>query len=476
MRNKKYMEQNSADALDIPAKTKGNKTITRVFYTCYFLMILIFCAGVYFAHGFLTDWLVKYEAAQPTVKSAEVFEELFARPDWQKLYEVSGMEDTAFEGREAFEIYMTEKVGQGQLTYGETSAGLSGNHKYLIRLDDKTLGYFTLTNKAPADESIPDWQLNEVHFNVNRLQSVTIQMQDGHTAYVNGTAVGEGHTIAILSSVAEHYLPEGAYGTRTLRQQVTGLLVAPEVTVKDADGNDCEVIFDEATGIYTEVLPAGEEIPEELAQRAIEAGEAYSYFMVNRHNSLFAKYFVTGTETYRKIIGMDRWQQSSKSAAITGQEVSEYTRYTENLFSVRVKMTMELTRRDDSIKEYPLDTTLFLENRKDGWKVIAMTNVDVTEQTGQVKLTFMMGETELSSSFYPTDETDNLFSPAVTAPEGLVFTGWAKKEIAEDGTTTMTLVYTCDDSFRLIVPQGARLEPNTLYPLFEAPAEIEAVG
>lgn len=448
-------------------KYKGNKTVTKVFYTCYFLLIISFCVGMFFLHGFLVDWLTQFEAAQPTVKSEEVFDSLFSAPDWLALYDQAGLTDTAYEGKEEFETYMNDLLGQNELTYAETSAGLSGDHKYLIRLGDQTLGYFTLTNKAEADAPIPDWQLDDVRINLNRRESVTIQKLDGHTAYVNGQPVGDDSTIQIISTVAEDYLPDGTSGVRLLRQQVTDLLIAPEVTIQDEDGNECQVVYDEATGIYMEQLPEAEEIPAELAQRAIEAGEAYSYFMVNRNTSLFAKYFVTGTETYRNIIGMDRWQQTSKSAAITGQEVSDYIRYTEDLFSVRVKMTMELTRKNDSIKEYPLDTTLFLENRKNGWKVIAMTNLDVTEQTNQVRLTFMNGDTELSSSFFYDDETGDIFSPTVTAPAGQVFSGWAKKEVSDDGTTTMTLVYTCDDSFRLIVPNGAKLEPATLYALFE---------
>ena len=455
-------------------KYKGNKTVTKVFYACYFLMILIFCGGVFFAHGFLVDWLTKFEAAQPTVKSEEVFTELFTQPDWASLYDQAGMTDTVYEGKEEFTAYMDTLLGENTLTYAETSAGLSGDHKYLIRLGDQTIGHFTLTNLAEEDAPIPDWQLGDVYLDVDRRESVTVQKLDGHTAFVNGQAIYNDDTIQIISKVAEDYLPDGTSGIRMLRQQVSNLLVAPEVTIQDEEGNELEVVYDEETGIYMEVLPEPEEIPDELAQRAIEAGEAYSYFMVNRKTNLFAKYFVTGTETYRNIIGMDRWQQSSKSAAITGQEVSDYVRYTEDLYSVRVKMTMELTRRDNSIKEYPLDTTLFLENRKNGWMVIAMTNVDVTEQTNQVRLTFMNGDTELSTVFVYDDDT-NVSSPNVTAPAGQVFSGWATKEVADDGTTTMTLVYTCDEGFRLQVPNGTKLEPAVLYAVFEEDT-VEAVG
>lgn len=466
--NKETMH--SAELTSAPIKKekyKGNKTVTKVFYTCYFLMIILFGAGLFFAQHYLVDWLTRFEAAQPTVKSEEVFQSMFTDPDWAALYAQAGIEDTQYEGTDAFVTYMEALTAGNKLTYAETSAGLSGDHKYLVKLGDKTLGWFTLTNKAAPDAPIPDWQFHELSLKVNRAERVAVQILDGHTAYVNGIALSDQNTTRKISTVAEDYLPDGTSGIRWHVQEVDGLLIPPEVTVLDENGNECPVFYDEATGIYMEPAPEAEEIPQELAQRAIYAGEAYSYFMVNRYTSLFRNYFATGTQTYRNIMSMDRWQQSSKSAAITGQEVSDYVRYTDTLFSVRVKMTMELTRKDNSIKEYPMDATLFFESRKAGWMVIAMTNLDVTAQTNQVRLTFMLEDTELSSQFYYDDKTENIFSPTVTAPEGQVFIGWAKKEVSADGTTTMTVVYTCDDSFRLIVPSDTKLEANTLYALFE---------
>ena len=120
-----------------------------------------------------------------------------------------------------------------------------------------------------------------------------------------------------------------------------------------------------------------------------------------------------------------------------------------------------------------MDATLFLENRKSGWMVIAMTNVDVNAYASQVRLTFMSGDVQLSTVFVDEDPDESIFTPNVTAPEGQVFAGWATKEVAEDGTITMTLRYTCDERFRLMIPGEEKLEPAVLYPIFE---EVEAVG
>lgn len=455
-------------------KSKGNKIITAVFYSVYFLLIVGFAVSMYFFRSWLTEQLISYEAAtQPTVRSEEVFQTLFAAPDWGQLYEDSGMSDTAFEGKDTFVAYMEATVGEKALTYTETESPDSV-HTYLIRLDNETLGSFTLADQAEPDDLIPDWELDSFRIDIPRTQSVTVIKQDGHIVCVNGQALGDGYTVEILSTVAERYLPEGTAGIRRLRQEVTGLLVAPQVTVLDENGNECAVFLDEETGMYVEEIPEAEPITDELEDRAIAAGEAYCYYMVNRNIHLLGEYFLSGSAAHRSITGSDRWLQESTDARITGHTVSEYTRYTDDLFSARVTMTVKATRADESTKRYSLDSTLFFENRKAGWMVIAMTDGNVTEETSQVRLTFMNGDTQLSTAFYASDEAE-IFAPALSVPEGQVFSGWAEKMVADDGTVILNPVFACDEDNRLIIPDGTPLKPMTLYALYEDLEETVSV-
>ena len=96
---------------------KGPHLDSIIFYTLYFLFIAIFAGGTFLGLNWLDNWLVDYEAAQPTVKCQEVFDELFGAPDWGKLYDLAGIQDTAYEGKNAFVAYMTEKVGDNPLTF-----------------------------------------------------------------------------------------------------------------------------------------------------------------------------------------------------------------------------------------------------------------------------------------------------------------------------------------------------------------------
>ena len=116
-----------------------------VFYIIFFACILAIYTFTYVKLGDLQNWLVRYEAAQPTRKYEEVFDLYFKDPNWGLLYDNAGIPESTYEGREAFIAYMEQKVGDTPLTGLETSAGLSKDKKFIIRLGDEKVASFTLT-------------------------------------------------------------------------------------------------------------------------------------------------------------------------------------------------------------------------------------------------------------------------------------------------------------------------------------------
>ena len=112
---------------DMPKKEKKKATKgTILFYSIYGGIAGLILIALLLLMIPLRSWLVKYEASQPEKKCAEVFQYLFANPDWKVIYGLAGVENTAFENEKAYADYMEAKVGSTKLTYSETSAGLSG--------------------------------------------------------------------------------------------------------------------------------------------------------------------------------------------------------------------------------------------------------------------------------------------------------------------------------------------------------------
>lgn len=461
-------------AVASPEKKRGPRVGSVIFYTVYFLFIFLFFGATFFGLQWLNGWLTDFEAAQPTVKSQEVFEELFANPDWEKLYQMAGVENTSYEGVEQYVAYMQEKVGDEKLNFVETSSGLSTDKKYIVRLGTEKIATFTLEGNDSITK-IPDWQLGKVELFFSRQQGYMIQKLDGHTAYVNGVPLDDSFTIQIATTKADEFLPIGTPGVRLCLQSITGLMAKPTVTVFAPTGEEMPVEYDEEKGIFieqTEATSMGEE-PKELA---IGAVRAYAEFMINANGSRAAvsKYYDGAEDAYKRIIKMasELWMNHDYGHSFINESVDGYVKYGENLFSIHAHSEMRVVLNGGTDERvYTIDMSLFFHQKNGKWVCFEMTNEDVTQPVGLVRLTFINNGTVLLTDFFNTNATQ-LITPVVSVPDGKVFSGWVKETYDENGRKTLTIVFTPDDSGRVTLNSGSSLEPMTLYALFEdAPAE-----
>lgn len=462
----------TTSAQHVRRRRKRSSKGTIVFYSLYALMILAFVIALSCAVTVLQNWLVRYEASQPVYKCEEVFAELFADPDWEAIYELSGTEDTAFEGKAAYAKFMTNLVGDSKLTYLETSAGLSGGKKYIVRLGEEKIATFTLRSEEVAQTEIPQWELGSVEIFFTCRHSVTVEKLPEQTIYINGVALDDSYTIRTLETTAEGYLPEGVHGYRLEQQMITGLLAEPEVTVKDADGNDVPVTRDPETGIYRVPVSLMEATDAEK-QVALKAIQAYAKYMI-RANGIDAvgACFDTNSEIYDVIRKYEAWtMQSYDSYAFTEPEYSDFYRYSDELFSIRIKLQLNVKRTNGSIKPYDLNSTLFLQKQADGrYLAIDMTNAETQKIVEHVRLTFMDGENLLSDAMIESDAL-TIQLPDVTAPEGMVLDGWVMQEDDGNGKITLTVVFHPTENGIINLPVGGKLEPMTLYAHFKEAAE-----
>jgi hypothetical protein len=126
-------------------------------------IVLIFIIAMAFAMNALKEWLVSFEASQPTAKCDQVFAELFHEPDWEQLYNLAGEQDSHGVNAQSFASYMEEKIGDTKLTCIETSAGLSGDKKFIVRCGTEKVATFTLTCRRLRDAGF-SWLLVLLNF------------------------------------------------------------------------------------------------------------------------------------------------------------------------------------------------------------------------------------------------------------------------------------------------------------------------
>jgi len=455
-----------------PAKRRkkaSTKWGTVLFYSIYALCIVAFFVGLMYVMDPLEDWLIKYEASQPNHKRDEVFAQIFADPDWEAIYRMAGVEDTKFENSKSFASAMEKLVGDTELTCVETSAGLSGDKKFIVKLGDDKIASFTLTGGASSQTEIPEWELGTVEVFFQRTKSITVERFPGQTVLINGVALDDSYVIRTTSTVAEDYLPEGVHGFRLEQLYVTDLLVEPEITLKNADGSTAQLIQNEETGIYSPEISTAEPTEEEKLL-ALNATKAYAEYMIGKTTlGAVQKHFDTKSQFYETIRRSEvGWVQAGASYAFTEPQYSDFYRYSDTLFSIRLEMTLQQTRfGDGSVKNYNLNNTMFFQKNDQGtWLVMEATNVAVQELVSHVRIVFMDGENVLSNQMVNA-AANSLILPAVTAPEGKTFAGWVKQEINAAGQTTLTVVFEASEENIVYLPSDTALEPMVLHPLYE---------
>ena len=477
----------------VKKQKKGPRVGSVIFYTIYFLFILAFFGATYLGLDWLHGWLSDFEAAQPTLKAQQVFQEVFTDPDWGALYESAGAKDSPYEGKEQYVNYMEEKVGDSKLTYMETSAGLDKTKKkFIVKLGDEKVATFTLTDRNQVGNinlgdltnledikdiaGIPDWQLGAVEVFFERVGTYYIVKMGDHVASVNGVELDDSFTIQKATTVAEKYLPEGTNGFITCIQQVDGLMEVPTVEITDKDGNPVEVTYDEVGRAFI-AKTENNTMNEEQATVALEAAKVYSLWMIDEEHdrAAVAKYFDASSDAYSRIVkSTELWMQNHNGYRFENDEVTDFAQYSEDIFSVKVKTDLIVTRTDGSEKVYTFNQSMFFGKNESGkWRCFESTNVDVSVPVGKVRLTFMQGDVLLTTDFYETDAKE-VITPKLPVPEGQVFSGWVTVETQEDGTTVYNLQFQPGEDGTVVLPEGNVLYPMTLYALFQDASEAAA--
>lgn len=463
-----------------PQQSAGKQTVKKpkrqpslggtIFYTLYFLFIILFCAGTLMGLKWLDGWLTDFEVSQPTAKAAAVFNQLFGSPKWEDLYISAGIPSSRFETPEIFAEYMKAHAADQSLSYAESSDSVSGEKTYDILLGTEKIAAFTLENHNTSIKitAIPDWQLGDVELFLNQNLSYRILMPSGYTAKVNGVALGDSDILQITTTAADAYLPSGVTAPRVCTLAVEGLFAVPEVAIFDKDGNPVEVSYDADTCTF-EDSSITRSIPEDLKQVALDASEYQALWIANQANdeATLKTYFLEGTDCYNALLAAAENPAQDSTWEITEAVVSDYVRYDEEHFSVRVERNLSVTSSGGAVKDWPYSKSMLFQKQSGGnWLCILSDNFHLSEPVGRVRLTFMRDDIPVSSDFYYTDSKE-IITPIINAPEGKVFAGWVRKITDEEGNTTLDLVFPPNSTGRVAIPEGQYLTPMTLYAHFE---------
>lgn len=435
-----------------------------VFYKVLLGLVLVLLAAFcYVRFGLLRPWLTRFEAAQPKHAGQEVFADLFSPADWGRVYDLAGLDSAVYGDREGFARSMEELTSGQELTLVETSAGLSGGRRYIVKAGGGSVAAFTLAG-GETEEGETVWELDKVELLLGRTGTVSVRAPEGWSVLVNGVKLGEDCVAQTVETAAERYLPEGVHGRRAVLWQTQASAIRQaEVTVLDGEGRAAPLRCED--GRFTAEEPA-QEPGDEARDALLGAARTYARYMIREADSQqLRRYFDSESKIYETIRSSEIWVNSAAGYSFDNEEISEYCRYGPELFSARVRMDLNVKRNNGTLKGYHVDSTFFFRRTAAGWRAYEMTNVDVGREITRTRLIFMDGREELGRLFVSSEER-GFTPPAVTAPAGRRFTGWAVRERSGD-SVTMTVRFRPGADGTASLPAGWVPEPMTLYAVFE---------
>ncbi len=447
---------------------------TKIFYTIYAAFVILAVTTLLAVTIPLHNWLVEYEKAQPEEQSAQNFQVLFADPDWAVIYDLAEVQDTVFESKDEYIAYMEAKMeaaGDPDLTYYETSAGLSGNRKYYVTLKEERIAAFTMVPNKNSEGTITGWKLGQVEVFFQRNESINVQKLPGWCVFVNGKPLDDSYTVRTVGTVAESYLPNGLHGYRLEEQAVSGLLVAPEVIVVDSNNQDVPLTYNPETNTYEIPVNSTPSMTDDDRTVALDAAKAHALFYIRAITTgELRDHFDPNSQTYKDLVETDVFMQSYRGYTFDDNvtEVTDFYRYSDNFFTARVKLKLDVTRKNGTVKSWEQETTYFFSKTGSGkYLVTQTTNESVLKPTEQVRLSLVVGDQQVSSFFVEAD-SKNILMPTIEIPEGQVFKGWAEKSTDDKGSVTMNILFVPDEHQQAVVPEDLALIPMTLYAVFEA--------
>lgn len=431
------------------------RTSTLIFYTAYVMLILFFAAGLWMHLNRLEQTLTEYELAQPEPKSEAVFQELFRDPDWTALYAQAHLEDTKFEGCDAFAVYMTETVGDQPLSYQEIPTEDPDFRAYTVLAGSTPIGSYTLVT-APVTPI--QWELGEVTLLRDFSEQVRVLKRSTHTVYINGISLDDSYTVHTTAVCDVEYLPRGVYNLWLHTQSVTGLMTEPTVTAIDAQGQNLDVTYDAVTDTYI-VAGAIDEPTQDEQQFAVEALEQYVKFKTDRFElTTLDGFFDLESEFCTGLEESELWISANLDPTFSDPQITGFFRHSENIFSIWVDMTAFILRNNGTLQEFPLSQTMIFRKNAEGWLCIGTSDRTGDVLDPRVRITFLNGDMLISSELYPQNSAV-LTTPLLSIDNGSKLIGW---ECAETGD-----FFTPDEKGVLHLFDGAALKPMTLYAQFE---------
>ena len=211
---------------------KNTAVSTHVFRAVLIFILVAGIIGTIVIYNYLDSFFGYYESSRPKHLAEEYFNEIMDPDDRSVLYKAAGFGDNSPVSLEEFSIWFDTLIKDKTVKFRETSAGLSGNAKYLLTLDGVKFGEFLLVTTGIQNAAGFDiLSKGEVSVTLPDENAYIIRVRSGSEVTVNGKILDEKYVYEKGNLISGEY---------TI-YKVNCIVNKPTISVK-YDGGDCYMI------------------------------------------------------------------------------------------------------------------------------------------------------------------------------------------------------------------------------------------
>lgn len=382
-----YLEKESSSEKDkaeseelkrYKAKRRKGAMIYRIFLLSWISALLIVIGSFL---GKFYDYLDKYEtdyrASRPEVITEDLMI-LYRTGDIAGIYDLLTEKPAVDEYESVDDLleYLRPMLDQGPVSFTQNRAESTDEHPvFLISAGDKVISRaeYQMVPKA-GDDDIPRWELAYLDLPAEPEVSVDVIAPADISIYINGKAMQDDCiTSAEEEAPVQKYFLEFTEIPPMVERSYSGLYLEPEVTARDADGNDVQVVYDSSSNRYTVDYPRDCPDREDLEAYASKVVASYASFVSgDLAESELRKYFTPDNIFlyYMTHAGLTYFTRHL-AEEIHSTEVLDFIRYTDDSFYCEVKveqyLTMEWGPREPEV--LITDGKFYFVRLNDEWKV-----------------------------------------------------------------------------------------------------------
>ncbi len=309
-------------------------------FTVAFLLMLLIATSV-----FLWTVLEAFESVQPKYTAEQVFSEYFDAENAERLLEFVNV-GNGFESDEVLCNAIKSKLENRELEYFSVTSGDDNIEKYAVTADGERIAYFTLTKTGEiGNYGLRGYEPAGVEFFMPKTLSVDVTVPEGYSLKLNGIQVkNDKISVDGIPYKSNEFLPEEEKGKFYNKFTVDDFYFEPEIEVFNENGQKVEAVKNTENGEYFVDFQYDSQLQNLYSKRAIQIASLYTKVMSeDAPKSELYSYIDRKSDFYKKVKNSaTSWFWDHDGCTIKNESATEFVKYSDTMFSCRVKLTQEL--------------------------------------------------------------------------------------------------------------------------------------